>query len=454
MDPVQRLQRNIERVRAVRPPDREGMAQREAAFAHHVGVLTARLRPVVQNALHDEAAAIVASEWANDARALALWLAEGQAPPAHPTRSESGLLNSALASLSQFTRLLNVTPPRAGGALGSAAGQALDAATLRVAEQLAAALRTDAAQQPSDAEVDEHAAEMAQLLISNWFGTLERAFDKGDVTQRLSVHLLPDNTVPEVLVAGCEAFAVPLSEAAKALLDYQRSLATEVGQVADLSPSLRLHHTAEGWQAARPGAPLLDTKAVAGPVTSARTRKSQREALNAFLSDWFICRPLDLATLGASRLTLETASTLAVAAAHRANASNMPATAFIRMTSRFGVKRELYANVYEQVVCDLTESVVSDWTTGTQAMPLRRLDRVGSTDVDPSDLYRISLAATAYALVDEASAAALEIDDVAVPEQYKSLVEASARIVDDVIRSHSGMHLGASLARCAGIADF
>ena len=208
------LQPELERLRSLLKPDRATFVERQAFHEHHVRAFVDQVRSSVRLALEQEGAAEVASMWMDDARRM----------------------------LSQWI----VLPSEVGGAAHPSGSSD---AERQLQAELAATLTAQAAE-PSEVEVEDHATEMVQLLLSNWFSLLEHALQGQDVgLLALDFDALPPQARPGAVLAGCEAFALPPLAAAKALRAYQHSLARE-GVVLTLSPTLHLLRMRNEWQVA------------------------------------------------------------------------------------------------------------------------------------------------------------------------------------------------------------
>lgn len=192
------------------------LQEREALHEQHVTALAMRLRQPVREALEAEAARVMPEGWMADAELL------GRLDAAHVAEHD------AQNSLGPSTIHIGLQQMRH-----------------RVASVC-------------DGEVEEHATQLAQLLLSNWFGLLEHAMqDQEAELLDLDLDALPRTASSDAVLRGCAAFALPPSSALDVLLAYRRGF--PVGSTTALSPTLHLTRSADGWQVARASKPVLRT---------------------------------------------------------------------------------------------------------------------------------------------------------------------------------------------------
>ena len=201
------LQAELERVRQVYQPDEEAFQQRLALNTQHVQEFTEILRPLVHEALTAESKLEVALEWKEQASLLAARMLSGN--------------TGTDAQREQAEREL----------------------TQELAAQLA-----HGDPQPTVAEIEAHAIELAQLLLSNWTALLEHALEDSPRLELVSA--LPSTSPAESLVAGVEAFVLDVLSAGLALSTYQQALADREEVVA-LTPTVHIFSVANQWRATR-----------------------------------------------------------------------------------------------------------------------------------------------------------------------------------------------------------
>lgn len=210
------LQAELARTQAELKPDPVRFARRAALHEQHVRALSDRLRPAVATALKQESAQLVAGGWIDEARqALSQWLL--QASTVETT--------DEIRAREQAERELHA----------------------ELAESLASL-----AQNPLDAEIEAHAIELAQLLLSNWIGHLEHALQ--DVPSgRLDalVDAMPPSARPGSDLEGAEGFALHVGTTAQILADYRLELAMSPQGVIEMTPSVSIFHSSGRWFAAR-----------------------------------------------------------------------------------------------------------------------------------------------------------------------------------------------------------
>jgi hypothetical protein len=174
------------------------LERREELFAGQVTELAKRLLPAVSHALTQEATSEVAEEWLNEASQ-----ALRAAVPELPADAESS---------PEFQSALK-----------------------KMRAELGQSLSKDLIV-PTATEIEEHAQELAQLLLGNWFAILEhiQADDSREAIS-LTVNGIPQAVDQSELYEGVEGFAVPKSQLTVHFLDYISSLA-HAGPVMELAP--------------------------------------------------------------------------------------------------------------------------------------------------------------------------------------------------------------------------
>lgn len=190
--------------------DPEEFQAREALYQRHVADLVALLRAPVRQALLDEGHSVDAGEWVSHIERL-----EHQhfASPIHS--ADEGLAGARNAQ----------------GDLGQ-----------RLREAVASV---------SDAEVEGHATQLAQLLLSNWLGLLEHAMQDhpNDGVLELDADGLPMTANLDAVLQGAAAYVLSPEAAAIGLRQYREGFA--VGSITALSPTLQLVRGQRGWHVAR-----------------------------------------------------------------------------------------------------------------------------------------------------------------------------------------------------------
>ena len=182
---------------------------REDLHERHVAGFKALLRSPVREALQDEGRSLVASTWISDAERV---VRQHVAPAVESDTECSDAERPARDDLSRPLR--------------------------------------QAVESVSDDEVEEHATQLARLLLSNWFGLLEHAMQDLSVdVLDLDQDALPKTGHVDAVLAGVSAYVLPPLEAANVLRRYQQGFA--VGSTTALSPSLQLVRGQHGWQVAR-----------------------------------------------------------------------------------------------------------------------------------------------------------------------------------------------------------
>lgn len=182
---------------------------RAALFEQHVADFAVQLRAPVRRALKREGRTLIAGQWIADAVRV---VRQHFAPLALDDGDRSAEIRAVQSDLALQLRLAVLSVP--------------------------------------NVEVEEHATQLAQLLLSNWFGLLEHAMQdhETDVID-LNVDGLPKTARLDAVLHGVAAYAISPSAAVAALRRYQRTLA--VGSKTALSPTLHLIRAEQGWQVAR-----------------------------------------------------------------------------------------------------------------------------------------------------------------------------------------------------------
>lgn len=204
----------LDRMNANLDFDPANFKAREDLHERHVADFVALLRLPVREALQDEGRSLVASGWISQAERI---VRPHVAPLAQSAADRSAAEQPSQDDLSQRLRQ----------AVGSV----------------------------SDDEVEEHATQLAQLLLSNWFGLLEHAMqDRSVDVLELDQDALPKTVHFNAVLAGVSAYALTPSEVANLLRRYQHGFA--LGSTTALSPSLQLVRGQHGWQVARAHDPI------------------------------------------------------------------------------------------------------------------------------------------------------------------------------------------------------
>lgn len=260
---------------------------------------------------------------------------------------------------------------------------------------LAGQLREAAVSIPDD-EVEEHASELAQLLLSNWFGLLEHAMqDDAEDLLDLDMDALPGTAHLDAVLQGCAAFALPALSAATALRHYQRGF--EPNSITALSPSLYLVRSQSGWQVARTheraGRALRSAQAAAR--TSDSTVRQRIEAVLDLLRPWALARPLDLMNAAAvpvsaltNALTNEDEFRLALEAA---------------LQLKLGAEQDELADLADMadiVMVDIADAIACTSTPSETWLCERAPMNAMFIDpgVDPASVYRIALSSAGLML--------------------------------------------------------
>lgn len=247
------LRRELDRMNADLAFGAADLEARRALSNRHVADFVSQLRPRVREALENEGQSLIAGDWVADAERI----------------------------VRQHLSVRSTVDERMAAARAEQA-------------DLAGQLREAAVSVPDD-EVEEHATELAQLLLSNWFGLLEHSMqDDAEDLLDLDMDALPRTAHLDAVLQGCAAFALPALSAATALRQYQRGFAPN--SITVLSPSLHLVRSQGGWQVARTreraGRALRSPQAAAHSIES--TARQQIEAVLDLLRPWALARPVDL----------------------------------------------------------------------------------------------------------------------------------------------------------------
>lgn len=209
------LQAELARTRGELKPDPAGFARRTALLQQHVRALGARLRPAVADALGVESAQLMAEGWVAEARqALSRWLLQTKAE-----ETPEDVLARERAERELQTEL------------------AVDLAAL--------------ASTPTEAEIDDHTVELAQLLLSNWIGRLEHALqDSSNGRLQDLVDAMPPDAQPRAVLEGVEAFALPVGRTSQLFAEHQQVMAAS-HDVIEMTPTVSLFHLTGRWYAAQ-----------------------------------------------------------------------------------------------------------------------------------------------------------------------------------------------------------
>lgn len=353
------LQHELDRMNATLEAAPTDLQQRQALSDRHVASFAALLRPRVRDALESEGQSLVAGDWVADAERIV----------------------------------------RAHLSVPTTASERMAAARMEQAE-LAKQLR-DAAVSISDEDVEEHATELAQLLLSNWFGLLEQAMqDAAEDLIELDMDALPGTAHLDAVLQGCAAFALPALSAATALRQYQRGFMPN--SITALSPSLHLVRSSGSWQVARSyeraTRALRSAQIAARTSTGDSTVRQRIEAVLDLLRPWALARPVDLmnaAAVPASAvtgvLTNEDEFRLALEAA---------------LQLELGAEQDNLtglADMADLVMIDIADAVAGTSTPGEAWLCERSPLSAMLTDagVDPGSVYRIALTSAGLMLSEQ-----------------------------------------------------
>lgn len=379
MELPQSLRRELERMNAGLGFDPADLEARRALHDRHVNEFSSQLRSRVREALENEGQSLVAGDWIADAERL--------------------------------VRQHFAPPPLSGDQRRAAAR----------AEQsdLAHQLR-DAAVSVPEEEVEEHATELAQLLLSNWFGLLEHAMQDNPVHLiELDMDALPKTAHLDAVLQGCAAFALPALSAATALRQYQRGFALD--SITPLSPTLHLVRAGSGWQLSRTYEGARRALDAARPAAHPQhmTARERMEAVLGLLRPWALARPMELPGAATaplvSALTIEDEFRLTLEATQQLR-SGAEETAAAEIAS--------LKDMADMMVLDITDAVAgtstpSDtWRCERDAWSAVLIDpQLG--EADAASIYRIALSSAGLMLAGEPLPAAHE----ATQPERSSLVE-------------------------------
>ena len=187
------LQQERDRLAAV-AADPRYLERKQQLFEQRSSELADRLMPDVRGRLNEEATSEVADAWLNEAR--------------------------------EVLRGLVSDKPESSAAFQQALHQSRTELSKSLSKELIA---------PSEAEIDAHAQELAQLVIGNWLAILEQApADREAIA--LTVNGLPERVEQLELYEGIEAFVVPRSQVTVRFLEYVDSL-SKSGSIVELVPN-------------------------------------------------------------------------------------------------------------------------------------------------------------------------------------------------------------------------
>lgn len=202
--------------------------RRQSIYRKHVADFSRQLRPRVAQALVLEAE-VVAEQWFHSIESMVGWLLASEAEE----DSAVSYVNSEQSYLSATSR------------------EHILAKVTEISRH-----RPDAI---ADEEIEEHAVELAQLLLSNWLCLLEQALidaPAGEYVQ-LEYKALPPLADPSALSRGCEAYALAVDDCIAALLAYQDSLVM-VNSTVDISADIQLYRHIDGrWYAFRGSSSIM-----------------------------------------------------------------------------------------------------------------------------------------------------------------------------------------------------
>ncbi len=368
MDLPQSLRRELERMNAGLGFDPAELEAHRALHDRHVNEFASQLSPHVREALENEGQSLVAGDWIADAERLVRQ---------------------------------HFAPQPVSGDERMAAARAEQA-------DLAQQLR-DAAVSVPEAEVEEHATELAQLLLSNWFGLLEHAMqDNGADPLELDMDALPKTAHLDAVLQGCAAFALPALSAATSLRQYQKGFALD--SITPLSPTLHLARAGSGWQVSRTheGARRALQAARAAARPEGATARERMEAVLGLFRPWALARPMELA--GAvtapldSALTIEDEFRLALEAAQQLQ-SGGEEDAASEVTSLKDMADMLMLDIKDAVAGTSTPS--DTWRCERDAWSTVLIDpQIG--EADAASIYRIALSSAGLVLAGEPLPAAIE----------------------------------------------
>lgn len=229
--------------------------RRQSIYRRHVAAFSRQLRPSVAQALEVEARRL-AEEWLDNVESMVGWLLKPEADEGAET----------LQGRHHESHLTDMGK-----------------------EHLIATISASLQENPgkvTDEEIEEHAVELAQLLLSNWVGILEQAFADapGQAVVLLEYKALPPQTDPNALGRGCEAYALAVDDCVKALLTYQESLVSP-GSKVDISADIQLHRSTDGrWHAFRSGSEIV-LRDAAAEISAEQRREAAYHRITCRMAD-------------------------------------------------------------------------------------------------------------------------------------------------------------------------
>lgn len=283
----QALKEELSRVRQYATATRVDHDESARLTHIHVDGLASVLHDHVGSALKGEVGtALAAQDWVSDARTVATWLLRTGAvdidavmDTGKPKSSVNGL-RGGVVRLRQFLGLESAEAPthtsRATSVAAVTEHQLVD--SLRVKLTDASYFAVD------DEEVKEHAADLARLLISNWFAALEESVEtQPDEAVKLEYRAFPPTASPGIVTEGCEGFALPAELAISKVFEYQQTLA-RMGESVALSPIVSLYRSKKGpWYAFHSKRPeVLDALLLQEEPARPRLKDAIERATEAF----------------------------------------------------------------------------------------------------------------------------------------------------------------------------
>jgi hypothetical protein len=337
----------------VSPQSRRDFLLAEEIHERNVRLFASQLEPVVKEALLAEGAADVAGDWINDAKQVLVWL---RLPDGSEIESD-------------------------------------DLVSQMVEEELAAALQAEVPA-PSLDEIETHATELAQLLLSNWSAVLEHGLEDAEAEMLdLDFSALPSSTHAEAVLLGCEAFAPSPIASARALQSFQEGQVTQ-GKTFSLSPTLHLVRRGDGRCLVARVEPEAAASAVAQQVSGPSDERKPNPSALVFdvLRPWLLGRTQEFFTSSqlSGALTMKHEEELAVETAKRA--IQLLSSQDVATIKR-GKAGGLAADVAVVALRDLTQ-VASGQSRACPKESMLRLIQMGA-EVPTSSIYRITMGAIA-----------------------------------------------------------
>jgi hypothetical protein len=443
------LHRELGRAREYATETRIGHQESAALTNRHIEGLAKVLRPLVKRALQEETQlATTSKEWVGEARALASWLAHtteradvhDQAAAKVPAGA-GAWVSGIWASVTSLFRVQHSVEAQGRRVDSASAALSMSTESARQDEQrLAAELEQELLKthrlDPSDAEIEEHATDLARLLISNWFAILEdAASERPHQLIELAYRGLPLTAAPNALTEGCEAFAPPVEQSFAALAEYQKQLVKPGSSVA-LSPLVHLHLAESGqWYAFVPENARL--------LTELRTRKPVQRPLEDAVT-----RFADVFSPVAIGRALQLHGGLAIDAHSMMRYSVGAATLIQRHRHpNEGQRRDFAQLIHASEPAEgferLTELLVRDLAYVSRQDAVRsdleaaRQEAVAieeHADMLVGDLYMAALPSAAALLsVDQTDPVEVPVDFEAFSAQERVIVAATATIVSNVL---------------------